>query len=88
MISLAFSLRLDEPSSPANLFETEIVRVRTLLNVAYLFLEQTSVNIQKQQKIFAQIDNCTYLTRFSEAMTLEDMALPRACSSMVSWISR
>ena len=30
----------------------------------------------------------TYLTRFSDAMTLVETALPRACSSMVSWDSK
>jgi len=30
----------------------------------------------------------TYLTRFSDAMTLVDTAFPRAWSSMVSWVSK
>ena len=30
----------------------------------------------------------TYLTRFSDAMTEVDTAFPRACNSMVSWVSR
>ena len=87
MISLAFLLLSAEP---ATLLETGIVRVRTFLKLAYLFLKRTLVDIQTKQskKIFAKIQKGTYLTRFSEAMTLVDTALPRACSSMVSWISR
>lgn len=30
----------------------------------------------------------TYLTRFSEAMTLVETALPRACNSIVSCVSK
>ena len=35
-----------------------------------------------------KLGHITYLTRFSEAITLVDTALPRAWSSIVSWDSK
>ena len=43
-------------------------------------------DVMKGERKIEWVD--AYLTRFSEAMTLVETALPRACNSIVSWVSR
>ena len=45
-------------------------------------------DIVARVKVGAEMGGRTYLTRFSDAMTEVETALPRACNSIVSWVSR
>lgn len=87
--SLAFFELSARAPPPWFLLVTGIVSVRIDLNWAYLFLNivnQKCLTKKDPAKNFGS--RWTYLTRFSDAMTLVETAFPRACNWMVSWISR